>query len=83
MSELPARMLKSMFGKRFEVIDRLGGGDEGKKQPESGDFRRFLHDVHAEQVVGDDPLLDEIADAGMALFDLGQPGRQALVVRGT
>ena len=58
-------------GQRLDLVGRFDLGDELEEQAEFADFDRLLHDVHAEQVVDDDGLEDEVALVGV-LGDLGQ-----------
>ncbi|MCX6908359.1 MAG: hypothetical protein NTY01_09995 [Verrucomicrobia bacterium] len=47
---------------RLKLFLGLRGGDERKEEAQAGDFRGLLHDVHAEEVVRDDLLFDEVED---------------------
>ena len=58
--------LQLVFGRRRR--------HEGEEEAEPGDFRGFLHDVHAEQVLGDDALLDVIERRGVLGLHLLEPG---------
>ena len=61
---------------RLQLILRLCGGHKRQEEAEPGDFRGFLHDVHAEQVLGDDALLDVVERRGVLGLDLLDPGRE-------
>ena len=58
--------LQLVFGRRRR--------HEGEEEAEPGDFRGFLQDVHAEQVLGDDALLDVIERRGVLGLHLLEPG---------
>ena len=59
-------MLKSMSGSGSDVARRLLDlGDELEEQAQFADFDRLFHDVHAEEVVEDDGLEDEVAAVGV------------------
>ena len=42
------------IGQRLQLLDGLRRGHQGEEQAQLGDLGRLFHDVHAEQVVGDD-----------------------------
>ena len=58
----------------------MGGGDEGEEEPQPRDLGAFLHDVHAEEVVGDDAFLDEVMERGMRGARGGEPVGEGAVV---
>ncbi len=54
-------------GQRFELVARLGGGDEVEEEPELRDLDRLLHEVHAVEVFGDELLLEPVGDRRLVL----------------
>jgi len=60
-------------GQRLQFVCLAGGSNQGQEEAQLRDLDGLVHDVHAEEIVGDDAFLDEVADRGMGLLDVGEP----------
>ena len=69
------------IGQRLQVIELLRRADQRQEKAQFGDLGRFVHDVHAVEVVGDDLLADEVIDGWMHAPDIAEMLLQVGIVQ--